>query len=82
MKKAAIYTRVSTHHQIDKESLDFQKKELTRKDLANQFSNVPYQERLEKAKAIDLKNNHTIKDLGNDYCEIIPNDESKLVENK
>ncbi|MCK8824671.1 recombinase family protein [Fuchsiella alkaliacetigena] len=28
MKKAAIYTRVSTHHQVDKESLDFQKQEL------------------------------------------------------
>ncbi|TDX49148.1 recombinase family protein [Orenia marismortui] len=27
-KKAAIYTRVSTHHQIDKDSLSFQKQEL------------------------------------------------------
>lgn len=28
-QKVAIYTRVSTHHQIDKESLDFQKEKLT-----------------------------------------------------
>ncbi|GAB6136874.1 hypothetical protein JCM15060_00630 [Halanaerobaculum tunisiense] len=28
MEKVAIYTRVSTHHQVDKKSLDFKEKEL------------------------------------------------------
>ncbi|MGM0411112.1 MAG: hypothetical protein ACQEQF_10170 [Bacillota bacterium] len=27
-QKAALYTRVSTHHQVDKESLEFQKERL------------------------------------------------------
>lgn len=40
---------------------------LSRQDLADPFRNISYKERLIKAKAIDLKDNCIITDLGNGY---------------
>lgn len=51
----------------------------SREDLANPFRKIPYKERLIKARAVDLKDNHKIEDLDNGYMKITPIDESKIV---
>jgi hypothetical protein len=52
---------------------------ITRESLANPFSSMSYHERLVMSRAIDLRDNCIIKDLGNGYCRSITIDESKLV---
>jgi len=49
----------------------------TRQDIANPFKNISLQEKLIKSGSINLENNHTIKDLGNGYSQIIPIDVNK-----
>lgn len=53
------------------------KENCSRKDLANPHRNVPHRTKLKKAKAINLKDNHTIEDLGGGYCRIKPVDLNK-----
>ena len=54
-------------------------KPLDRQDLSNKYRNMPYHERLKKAKAIDLRENSCFIDLGNGYGKFKPTDKSKIV---
>jgi hypothetical protein len=53
-------------------------KRITREFLANPFTE-PYEERLRKSGAIDLKDNYIIEELANGYDCIIPIDENKKI---
>ena len=53
-------------------------KRITREYLANPFADIPYEERLEKAGAIDLRDNCIITELPNGYSKIEPIDKNKL----
>lgn len=53
-------------------------KNLSREFLANPFIGIPYEERLEKAGAIDLRDNCEIIDLENGYSKVVAIDETKL----
>ncbi|WP_017815237.1 hypothetical protein [Paenibacillus shenyangensis] len=51
---------------------------LTSDKLANPFSDVPMEERLKKVKAIDLRDNYWIEDLGNGFGKIHAIDPTKI----
>lgn len=53
-------------------------KKTSRKDLANPNRNMSFYSKLVKSKAIDLRDNSEIKDLGNGYNEVTPKDKKKL----
>jgi len=52
-------------------------KPVTRQSLANPFSES-YDERLIKTKAVDLRDNYKIEDLGNGYCKVEPIDKTQI----
>ena len=47
------------------------------KKTVEDFGAIPLDERLKKAGAIDLRDNHTIEDHGNGYVTIHPIDRNK-----
>lgn len=49
----------------------------TREDIADPNRNIPYDQKLEMSGSINLIDNHTIKDLGNGYIQVIPIDPEK-----
>ena len=55
------------------------KKFTTRHDLANPYMDQPLEKRLKESKAINLKNNHKIIDLGNGYSRIEAIDKKKFI---
>lgn len=55
-------------------------KSVTRNDLADPFLDIPYEEKLIMAGAIDLTNNAKIEYLPNGKVVIKPLDSSKLVQ--
>lgn len=50
---------------------------LTRKRIANPFSDIPFNDRLKNDNSIDLRQNHEIVDLGNGFVKVIPIDNNK-----
>lgn len=52
---------------------------LTREDLADPFRYIPYEQRLIKAEAVDLTDNHTIEYLPSGHIKITHIDAGKLV---
>lgn len=54
-----------------------EKTQLTRKDLANPYSNMTYEEQLKKSTAINLINNCKIINKNSKYILIEPIDNSK-----
>lgn len=50
---------------------------LTRKKLANSFSESSMSNRLHQVNSIDLRNNHKIDNLNNGFVKIVPINKSK-----